>query len=172
MIDAAKKKSISPPGLTALWTILLLVVALFLPETRVWGFEITPQPASGVFAPANPLSIGENYDGCPYDVSDSLLAAKGVAPGIKAGAAGGETAGKTFPQAIKDAANAENPLKVCVFCRREGVATQVDHAIPRARGGNATLDNAQLACPHCNASKGARDFPVNPPPDYFGKWPP
>lgn len=100
------------------------------------------------------------------------VAAKGVAPGIKAGAAGGETAGKTFPQAIKDAANAENPLKVCVFCRREGVAMQVDHAIPRARGGNATLDNAQLACPHCNASKGARDFPVNPPPDYFGKWPP
>lgn len=93
-------------------------------------------------------------------------------PLIKAGSVGGETAGKVFPQAIKDAANAENPLKVCVNCRREGVATQVDHAIPKARGGNATLDNAQLACPHCNASKGARDFPVNPPPDYFGKWPP
>ncbi|HRP36103.1 MAG TPA: RHS repeat-associated core domain-containing protein, partial [Gammaproteobacteria bacterium] len=34
------------------------------------------------------------------------VAAKGVAPGIKAGAAGGETAGKASPQAVKDAANA------------------------------------------------------------------
>jgi hypothetical protein len=99
-------------------------------------------------------------------------AAKGVAPAIKAGAVGGETAGKPFAQAIRDAAKAENPLQVCVYCRREGVATQVDHAIPRARGGNATLDNAQLACPHCNASKGARDFPVNSPPGYRGEWPP
>jgi len=76
MIGAAKRKSISPPGMSALWTILLLVVTLCLGQTRVWGFEITPQPASGVFAPANPLSIGENYDGWQYDASDSLLAAK------------------------------------------------------------------------------------------------
>jgi len=80
MIGAAKRKSISPPGLTALWTILLLVVALCLGQTRVWGFEITPQPASGIFAPANPLSIGENYDGWQYDASDSPLAAKGTIP--------------------------------------------------------------------------------------------
>jgi len=57
---------------------LFLVVALFLPETRVWGFEITPQPASGVFASVTPSSTGENYDGCQYDASDSLLAAKGI----------------------------------------------------------------------------------------------
>jgi len=95
MIGAAKRKSISPPGLTALWTILLLVVTLCLGQTRVWGFEITPQPASGVFAPANPLSIGENYDGWQYDASDSLLAAKGgagakelVSPGARAFMAG------------------------------------------------------------------------------------
>jgi len=83
MIGAAKRKSISPPGLTALWTILLLVVTLCLGQTRVWGFEITPQPASGVFAPANPLSIGENYDGWQYDASDSLLAAKAAGAGEK-----------------------------------------------------------------------------------------
>ena len=99
-------------------------------------------------------------------------AAKEAIPAIKAGAAGGETAGKSFSQAIRDAAKGENPLNICVYCRHEGVATQVDHAIPKARGGNATLENAQLACPHCNASKGARDFPVNPPPGYRGEWPP
>ena len=93
-------------------------------------------------------------------------------PLIKAGAVGGETAGKRFPEAIKDAARAENPTSTCVYCQRPGTGTQVDHAIPRANGGNATLDNAQLACPHCNASKGSRDFPVTPPPGYEGPWPP
>jgi filamentous hemagglutinin len=53
-----------------------------------------------------------------------------------------------------------------------GTATDVDHAIPRSRGGNATIDNAQLACPHCNRSKGARDYPVTPPSGYQGPWPP
>jgi 5-methylcytosine-specific restriction endonuclease McrA len=65
----------------------------------------------------------------------------------------------------------DNP-DTCVFCRMTTKSPQVDHAIPRARGGNATIDNAQTACPWCNASKGARDFPVNPPPGYRGAWPP
>jgi 5-methylcytosine-specific restriction endonuclease McrA len=77
-----------------------------------------------------------------------------------------------FSESVRNAAKAENPTATCVFCRREGTATQVDHAIPRSRGGNATLDNAQMACPHCNASKGAGDFPKNPPPGYTGPWPP
>ena len=78
MIGAAKRKSTFPAGFAALRLVLLLVVALCLPETRVWGFAATPQPASGVFAPANPLSIGENYDGWQYDASDSSLAARGT----------------------------------------------------------------------------------------------
>jgi len=78
MIGTAKNKSFFPPALSALWTILFLVVALFLPETRVWGFAATPQPASGVFASVTHSSIGENYDGWQYDASDSLLAAKGT----------------------------------------------------------------------------------------------
>ena len=91
---------------------------------------------------------------------------------FKAGSAGGETAGKVFPQAVKDAAKAENPTSTCVYCRRSRTGTQVDHAIPRAQGGNATPENAQLACPHCNASKGAGEFPKSPPPGYRGDWPP
>lgn len=31
----------------------------------------------------------------------------------------------------------------------------VDHVIPRSRGGTTTLDNLALACPHCNACKWA-----------------
>lgn len=99
-------------------------------------------------------------------------AVTGEVPLIKAGSAGGETAGLRFSQSVKDAAKVENPTATCVYCRIEGTGTQVDHAIPRARNGNATLDNAQLACPHCNASKGAGDFPKTPPAGYVGPWPP
>jgi filamentous hemagglutinin len=37
---------------------------------------------------------------------------------------------------------------------------------------DAIIDNAQTTCPHCNASKRNREFPVNPPPGYRGIWPP
>ena len=94
------------------------------------------------------------------------------APTIKAGSSDGLTAGQRFPARVRQEAFAENPTKTCVFCGREGTGTQVDHAVARSRGGNATIDNAQLACPHCNPSKGAGEFPKNPPPVYEGPWPP
>ncbi len=94
------------------------------------------------------------------------------APPIKPGTGMGPTAYQPFPDAVKAQAFAENPRQICVFCRREGVATQVDHAWSRATGGNATFDNAQLACPHCNASKGAGLRPGTAPAGYYGTWPP
>jgi RHS repeat-associated protein len=93
-------------------------------------------------------------------------------PPIKPGSAYGPTAGRPFPESVRNAAKAENPTATCVYCGRRGTATQVDHAIPKACGGDATLDNAQLTCPHCNASKGAGDFPKTPPYGYRGPWPP
>jgi hypothetical protein len=78
MIGAAKKKSISLPGLAALRLVLLLVVALCLPETRVWGFAATPQPASGVFESASPLSVGEFTTVIGYYASGSSVAPKGI----------------------------------------------------------------------------------------------
>jgi RHS repeat-associated protein len=105
------------------------------------------------------------------NAAESAGAAEAEAPLIKAGSAGGESAGKVFPQSVREGALAENS-GTCVYCRVETEVPQVDHAIPRARGGNATLENAQTTCPHCNASKGARDFPVTPPDGYEGPWPP
>lgn len=32
---------------------------------------------------------------------------------------------------------------------------EIDHVQPRSRGGQSNLDNAALACPHCNAHKWA-----------------
>ena len=53
-----------------------------------------------------------------------------------------------------------------------GTGTTVDHAIAKANGGNATYKNAQLACPHCNPSKGTGDFPKSAPPGFPGTWAP
>jgi RHS repeat-associated protein len=93
-------------------------------------------------------------------------------PAAKLGSAGGPTAGGRFSWTVRKAAwNAEdNPGRVCFYCRQS--ADEVDHIIPRSRGGNATLDNAQLVCKFCNASKGNRSFPVNAPPGFEGDWPP
>jgi hypothetical protein len=76
MMNAAKKESVCLPGLAALRLVLLLVVALCLPETRVWGFAVTPQPASGVFEFASPSSVGEFTTATAYDASGSPVAAK------------------------------------------------------------------------------------------------
>ncbi len=94
-------------------------------------------------------------------------------PPIKKGATGGPTAGKNFSLRVQDQAWKENPEGICVYCRRTaGRRRQVDHVIAKTRGGNATLENAQIVCNHCNPSKGNRDFPVNPPPGFEGPWPP
>jgi hypothetical protein len=105
------------------------------------------------------------------EVVDVTLAGDGAAPLIKAGSEGGETAGKAFSQGVRQEVLDENP-STCVYCRMETDRPQVDHAIPRSRGGNATFENGQTTCWWCNASKGARDFPVNPPPGFEGIWPP
>lgn len=39
-----------------------------------------------------------------------------------------------------------------------GIATGADLIIPRSRGGRAVRENAQPACLHCNASRGAREM--------------
>jgi RHS repeat-associated protein len=68
-------------------------------------------------------------------------------PPVKTGSSGGPTAGQAFPDSVKERARQENPQGICVYCRLPG-ADQIDHVIPRSRGGNATLDNAQRTCSH------------------------
>ncbi len=81
MIGAAKKESSLLSGLAALRLVLLLVVALCLPETRVWGFAAMPQPALSVFESASPSSIGEFTTVIGYDASGSPVAARGATQG-------------------------------------------------------------------------------------------
>lgn len=95
-----------------------------------------------------------------------------TSPKIKTGSAGGPTAGKSFPDSVRKQAFDEDPTKTCVWCGMPGTATDVDHVVPKSKGGNATIDNAQLACPHCNRSRQNGQFPKTPPEGYRGPWPP
>jgi hypothetical protein len=94
---------------------------------------------------------------------------------IGPGSAGGPSAGKAFPRKLKqqelDKARGEDGLYTCRYCGMKTDKPHLDHIIPRAKGGNATSENAHVTCAHCNLSKGARDAPVTPPKGYRGAWP-
>ncbi len=92
-------------------------------------------------------------------------------PPIKPGSSGGPTGGKNFPKGTRNKVLEDNP-DICVYCRMKTDKPQVDHVVPKSRGGNTDLDNGQTTCPWCNNSKNNRDYPVNPPKGYTGKWPP
>jgi RHS repeat-associated protein len=81
--------------------------------------------------------------------------------GPKAGQAGGPGAGRRFSDKVRDEAEVRAGGR-CVFC---GTKTkrpagpdqrQTDHAIPKSRGGNNGIDNAQNTCRTCNQSKAAK----------------
>jgi len=159
MLNAAKNNSLSPAGPMALRVLLLLVVALCLGQTRVWGFAVTPQPASGVFESVTPSSIGENYDGCPYDASDSLLAAKyGDLPDPR-----NVGPNKEFTPATKKKILERNRAENDGVIRSDQSGTeavpsaksesgvkppqneaQIDHIKPKSKGGTNSPSNAQV----------------------------
>lgn len=42
----------------------------------------------------------------------------------------------------------------CYYCgKKVGKKYHVDHVVPLSRGGADTMDNAAIACPHCNVVK-------------------
>jgi 5-methylcytosine-specific restriction endonuclease McrA len=54
----------------------------------------------------------------------------------------------------------------CYICG--GVATQVDHIIPRVKGGDVfDDDNLAAICARCNRSKGSRFFSTRSTPPVF-----
>ena len=44
----------------------------------------------------------------------------------------------------------------CVYCAKSGVPLNVEHIVPKARGGSNRLSNLAIACVECNQKKGAR----------------
>lgn len=44
----------------------------------------------------------------------------------------------------------------CAYCLRTNVSLQVEHIVPRARGGSSRISNLTPACEPCNTAKGTR----------------
>jgi 5-methylcytosine-specific restriction endonuclease McrA len=44
----------------------------------------------------------------------------------------------------------------CVYCSAENVPLQVEHIVPKARGGSSRVSNLTISCGPCNQEKGSR----------------
>ena len=44
----------------------------------------------------------------------------------------------------------------CAYCKQTGIALQVEHLVPKTRGGSHRVSNLTLACERCNRKKGNR----------------
>jgi 5-methylcytosine-specific restriction endonuclease McrA len=45
----------------------------------------------------------------------------------------------------------------CAYCGKKGVPLQIDHIVPRSKGGTDRVSNLTLACGRCNQAKGDQD---------------
>jgi 5-methylcytosine-specific restriction endonuclease McrA len=46
--------------------------------------------------------------------------------------------------------------RCCAYCGKEGIPLQVEHLLPRTRGGSNRISNLTLACEDCNKRKGTQ----------------
>jgi len=44
----------------------------------------------------------------------------------------------------------------CTYCGAEGIPLEVEHIVPKSRGGSSRVSNLALACRKCNQEKGAK----------------
>ena len=42
----------------------------------------------------------------------------------------------------------------CVYCKKSGIPLEIEHIIPKSRGGSSRISNFTLACTSCNQAKG------------------
>lgn len=119
-------------------------------DTAIEAMRETITPGEGAEAVVGLMLTGGKESAGPVGESPES--------GMTMGSSGGPGAGKVFSNAVKDAVEAKADGN-CVFCgvktTREAGPTQrnTDHAIPKARGGNNTLENAQNTCRTCNQDK-------------------
>lgn len=48
----------------------------------------------------------------------------------------------------------ERDRRRCAYCHAKDIPLQIEHIVPRSRGGHHRVTNLTLACPHCNQEKG------------------
>jgi 5-methylcytosine-specific restriction endonuclease McrA len=47
--------------------------------------------------------------------------------------------------------------RTCAYCGKQGLPLQVEHIVPRTKGGSDRIGNLTLACQQCNKQKGTQD---------------
>ncbi len=52
----------------------------------------------------------------------------------------------------------EKWARTCAYCCKQDIPLQVEHIIPRAKGGTNRVSNLALACESCNVAKGTKDI--------------
>lgn len=50
--------------------------------------------------------------------------------------------------------------RTCAYCSKQNIPLQIEHIVPRAKGGTGRVSNLTLACEKCNLGKGAQDIAV------------
>ena len=50
--------------------------------------------------------------------------------------------------------------RTCAYCAKQDVPLQIEHIVPRAKGGSDRVSNLTLACEKCNRAKGTQDIAV------------
>ena len=74
-------------------------------------------------------------------------------------------AGAEVSKALRNAVR-ERAKGRCEYCLTaealSGIRGQIDHILPRSRGGTTTMDNLCLACAACNGYKHARTQAIDP----------
>jgi len=50
--------------------------------------------------------------------------------------------------------------RTCVYCGKQDIPFEIEHVIPRAKGGSDRVSNLVLACKPCNDAKGTQDITV------------
>ena len=54
----------------------------------------------------------------------------------------------------------EKWARTCAYCGKHNIPLQVDHIVPRVKGGTDRASNLTLACEKCNLAKGTQDIAV------------
>jgi 5-methylcytosine-specific restriction endonuclease McrA len=54
----------------------------------------------------------------------------------------------------------EKWARTCAYCGKQNVPLQIEHILPRAKGGTDRVSNLTLACEQCNRAKGTQEITV------------
>ena len=122
-----------------------------------FGAALFDNVVLSTFLPATPSERDAAVVGSVF----ALAAPLEIPAAAKLGVAGGPGAGKDFGAWVKDAAREQSPT--CVFCGEPTTLTvgpsqsNIDHALPKSRLGNNTLENAQKHLSDLQSEEGQQD---------------